>query len=153
MTRSERIKRAGDALASWVMLVSGRCAMSDEQVKSGGNRVRTWREVTAEDGPDAIGPGSHFFRCERFGEAGEAKGCDTDYGIDLAFWQMGHDGRGMTFRERLRRCWRIVRGHNPYSDMVILHPATARKLADALVGLADHIEATTDENHKTPEPE
>ncbi len=98
-----------------------------------------------------------FFKCECTGEAVamdiEVSADKCDYGIDLAFWRLGHGGRRMGWRERARRIWRLLRGHTPYSDMVVLHPVTARSLGAALIEEAHRVENETRDEGKTPAPE
>jgi len=60
---------------------------------------------------------------------------DNDYGDHeycLAFFERGYNGRIMTFKERLRWCWHILRHGNPWTDSVILDRAKAKRLAEFL---------------------
>ena len=62
-------------------------------------------------------------------------GEDGEWGIDIAFWQMGQ-GEHKSWRERLRHIWRIIRRGTPYSDYIILEPDEARALAHVLMTAA-----------------
>ena len=62
------------------------------------------------------------------------EGTEDGPAVDLAFMGTGHqkDGR-MSWRERIRVIWRIIRKGNVFNDMVIMSRATARNLAHHLL--------------------
>ena len=60
---------------------------------------------------------------------------DDAYGEDeycLAFFERGYDGRILSFKDRLRWCWHILRHGNPWTDSVILDRHKAKRLGEFL---------------------
>ena len=55
-----------------------------------------------------------------------------DYEYCLAFFERGYDGQGMSFKERLRWCWQILRRGHPWTDSIILDRNKAKRLGEFL---------------------
>ena len=54
--------------------------------------------------------------------------------IDLAFFKQGFDSKGfLSWKERLRWCWEIIRRGTVWCDMVVLSQSTARSLGNDLI--------------------
>jgi hypothetical protein len=54
--------------------------------------------------------------------------------IDIAFFQHGLDAsKQLSFFERLRWCWHILKKGIPFRDMIILNQRTARELGEDLL--------------------
>lgn len=64
----------------------------------------------------------------------EAIGIDYDEEDDLtslAFWQLGMEYK-LTWRDRVRWIFQIIKGHRPYTDMVMLNEVERTALISAL---------------------
>ena len=59
--------------------------------------------------------------------------CEDSAGVELAFWQMGHNYGGYNWRYRLRHIWRILKTGRPYTDMVMMKPDTAKAFAERIL--------------------
>lgn len=56
--------------------------------------------------------------------------CDGAPFINIALYRMGsYDNNKLSWRERLRWIWRIIRVGNPYEDMVSMRSNVARNFA------------------------
>jgi len=64
------------------------------------------------------------------------EGCEKS--IDLAFFKQGFDSKGfLSWKDRLRWCWEILRRGTVWCDMVILNQSTARKLGIDLLKFSE----------------
>jgi len=50
----------------------------------------------------------------------------------LSLFERGLNGRNLSFKERLRWCWQILRHGNPWSDYIILNEENQKQLKDFL---------------------
>lgn len=81
-----------------------------------------------------------FFECSCGGEFIAV--VKDDYGIgakliDMGFFSFGSCDFSLSFREKLRWCWRILRKGKPYSDMVTMLPDEARKMGEYLIEITE----------------
>jgi hypothetical protein len=53
----------------------------------------------------------------------------VDRNFNLTMWYMGKS-HPMTFKERLRWCWRILRTGDPWGDGIIVSENTAKKISE-----------------------
>lgn len=61
---------------------------------------------------------------------------DEDKSVDFSMWYYGKFNWPMTFWEKLRWCWHILRKGKPYTDCLVLDYPTAEELAkDILKGI------------------
>jgi len=59
---------------------------------------------------------------------------DSNMVIDLAFFKQGFDSKGfLSWKERIRWCWEIIRRGTVWCDMVVLSQSTARSLGNDLI--------------------
>lgn len=56
--------------------------------------------------------------------------------IEISFWHQGFYGQVLSLKERIRRCWYILRKGTPYTDMMILNKEISRKLGKDLITFA-----------------
>ena len=56
--------------------------------------------------------------------------------VFLSAWAFGRAGQVLSWGDRLRWCWKILREGRPYDDDLVLEPEAAEKLAQALMGAA-----------------
>jgi hypothetical protein len=63
------------------------------------------------------------------------------YGVHLSFWGMGpyHDGK-LTWRRRLAAAWHLLKYGHPWTDMVMLTPGVAKKLANHILYRVEQME-------------
>ena len=59
--------------------------------------------------------------------------CEDSAGLELAFWQMGHDYGSIDWRYRLRHAWRILKTGRPYLDMVMMNSNMAKVFAERIL--------------------
>lgn len=78
-----------------------------------------------------------FLKCNCSTHAIQLQDLDWNIGKDdnaphdfaIAFWKMGRDGEvPMSFKERLRWCWNILKTGNPWADEVLLRVDDVKKL-------------------------
>lgn len=82
-----------------------------------------------------------FYECDCHGE-GIMMSYENDYdgipSIDIAFFNHGlKDSRELSFKERIRWCWHILKNGLPFTDMVMINQKEARKLAKDLLKFAN----------------
>ena len=59
---------------------------------------------------------------------------DSNMVIDLAFFKQGFDSKGfLSWKERIRWCWEIIRRGTVWCDMVVLSQSTAKMLGTDLI--------------------
>jgi len=51
----------------------------------------------------------------------------------FALWEYGQSGTNMSFKERIRWCWKILRKGIPWADAVIMDSGDAEKFAQAIL--------------------
>jgi hypothetical protein len=66
--------------------------------------------------------------------------------LDVSFWSRGHWGEVMSFRERLRWTWKILRTGNPWADSVCLNPKKINELADYMIKLKEIVNKQIEED-------
>lgn len=75
-----------------------------------------------------------FYECSCGGEglvlSNEA---ETEDLMDIAFFKYGYDGKQLTFKNRLRWCWCILKNGYPFNDQVLLDKEVALDLGRDLV--------------------
>ena len=72
-----------------------------------------------------------FVKCECQGEAIEITYWPEDKEFYLAFWDIGRSKVSwLPWRKRLQIIWRVIRGKDLYSDMVILDHERAKTVVD-----------------------
>lgn len=82
------------------------------------------------------GTNSYFFKCACGADALECNRFEydkTDQGFDISIWSMGKYNIPMSWRERFRWCWRILRTGNPWADSIIATNKSARELAEFIL--------------------
>ncbi len=78
-------------------------------------------------------PNSKFIKCEC---EGEGMGIDFDPECGLycfSYWYRGLSNRPLSWRERIRYCWRVLTKGKAFEDEVILSQASVNELIDHLV--------------------
>ena len=55
-----------------------------------------------------------------------------DFEYCMAFFERGYDGRILSFKNRLRWCWHILRYGHPWTDSIILDRNKAKRLGEFL---------------------
>ena len=53
--------------------------------------------------------------------------------VQLAFYDLGHQGNLLSWKHRLRCIWRVLTKGTPYSDMVILYPGEWEKFRQFII--------------------
>jgi len=83
---------------------------------------------------------SKFIKCDCYGHlleiCREKEIVDnkvTFQNFNLSFWEWGTSTRPLSFRERIRWCWNLLRKGQPWSDHVILSDKKAKKLAQFIL--------------------
>lgn len=56
----------------------------------------------------------------------------TEDGFDFAIWSLGRGKGTLSWKERLRWCWHILKTGNPWGDSVCLSPEKTVELAKFL---------------------
>ena len=76
---------------------------------------------------------NRFFKCECSTHALEAEYDSEDEQYNFTIWHYGHQGDvPMSFKERVRWCWRILTTGNPWADAVILSEKSKVELVNYL---------------------
>jgi len=65
---------------------------------------------------------SHALVVERF----------DDEEVYIALFERGLNGRKLSFRERIKWCWQILRHGNPWNDLIVLNKEKQKELAEFL---------------------
>jgi hypothetical protein len=66
---------------------------------------------------------SHGLVVERF---------DDEEEVYIALFERGLDGRKLSFIERIKWCWQILRYGNPWNDLIVLNKEKQKELAEFL---------------------
>ena len=59
-------------------------------------------------------------KCDCHGHSIELEHVEEFDEIELSLWHYGNDGRELSWKQRIRWCWRILRTGMPWTDMMIL---------------------------------
>ena len=74
-----------------------------------------------------------FITCECSTHALQVEYVKEDQNYNLCIWQYGHYGSvPMSWKERLRWCWRVLKTGNPWADSIILSKEKRDKLVQLL---------------------
>ena len=84
---------------------------------------------------------SKFVRCDCFGHALEVRrdmeivdGKITHKNFEICIWERyGESNRKMSWRERIRWCWQVLRTGRPWADQVTISDDKAKKLAEFIL--------------------
>ncbi len=66
---------------------------------------------------------SHGLVVERF---------DDEEEVYIALFERGLNGRKLSFIERIKWCWQILRYGNPWNDLIVLNKEKQKELAEFL---------------------
>lgn len=50
----------------------------------------------------------------------------------ISFFEQGFDGKKLSFREKIKWCWNIIKNGHPYTDMIVLDKTKQSKLIEFL---------------------
>jgi len=83
---------------------------------------------------------SKFIKCDCYGHLLEIcrekeiiDGKVSHKNFNLSMWEWGTGNRPLSFRERIRWCWNILRTGSPWADHIILSDDKAKKLAQFIL--------------------
>jgi len=57
--------------------------------------------------------------------------------LEIGFWQYGHGGDKLSWKQVLRTCWHILRKRSLWMDMVTMRAEVAKNLAHHILYLID----------------
>lgn len=69
-----------------------------------------------------------FLKCECSTHCLEVEYLPEDKEYYFAFWNLGVYGKKMSWKERFRWCWQILKSGSPWADMVILNGKQLQKI-------------------------
>jgi len=78
---------------------------------------------------------SLYIKCDCHGEVLEIQAYDysdthpNDTGFYMSMWRMSSDSHKMSWRERFRWCWQILRTGDPWNDYIMLTKENAKKVS------------------------
>ena len=82
----------------------------------------------------------HFYQCECGSEGIMMSYEQEENGlpyIDLAYFQEGFGSRKLSFFQKIRWCYHILKTGNPWHDMVMLNQITAKRLGLDLIKFSE----------------
>lgn len=96
----------------------------------------------------------HFVECDCHSEGIMISCDDTDPfpNINLAIFSHGkYHNNSLSFKEKLRYCWNVIRKGRPFEDDIMLRQETAKELANILLEFSNKVykSGDTNENNKT----
>ena len=72
---------------------------------------------------------SKFYKCACSGHAIQTVEYKDEPQLYISIWEQGsHCDNSLTFVERIRWCWRVLRKGKPFDDEVVLNPLTVEQL-------------------------
>jgi hypothetical protein len=88
-----------------------------------------------------------FVKCECAAEALEITYWDDDKQFFVSFWDIGRSKVSwVPWKQRLQMIWKILRGKDLYSDMVILDHKRAKQAADFINEILDKEDVQSNNN-------
>jgi hypothetical protein len=75
---------------------------------------------------------SIFLICDCYGHGLLVEKYNDEKKVSLSLFERGLDGRILSWRDRLRWCWQILRHGMPWSDYIILNEENQKQLKDFL---------------------
>jgi len=73
-----------------------------------------------------------FIMCDCHSHALVVERFDDDEEVYIALFERGLDGRKLSFIERIKWCWQILRHGNPWNDLIVLDKEKQKELAEFL---------------------
>lgn len=67
---------------------------------------------------------THMLEIERFFES------DNDQGFNFSIWHRSVHGKILSWKERFRWCWHIIKTGNLWSDAVIINNTNAQQIVN-----------------------
>jgi hypothetical protein len=77
-------------------------------------------------------PDSKFLICDCYQHGLLVEKYPHDEEVCLSIFERGLEGRILSFSERLRWCWQILRYGRPWSDFIILNTENQKQLKEFL---------------------
>lgn len=74
----------------------------------------------------------NYFECGCSSEILRIEHVENDKFFELTFWKMARSPKIMTWKERIRWCWYILRNGTPFNDFFILSYDNAKALSKFL---------------------
>lgn len=86
-----------------------------------------------------------WIKCSCWGEAMQLS-VDDDNQIEICIWSTGlYNDHGLSWKEKIRWIWHLLKTGKPYTDMIMLSPESAKELNN---WLSQYIKATNTGNKK-----
>lgn len=90
-----------------------------------------------------------LLHCECQGHMMEVVYLPKDKWFEFSYWTLGRVTESLSWKERFRWCWKILRTGNPWSDFIMLNKEKARELQAFLAAETDSSnEALWDANRR-----